>query len=103
MEVALMKSWHQAWLLAVFAAATILVGDHAAANPPTYLVLRSPSVPVRHHRSRIAHHTTQAAPRGRAVHLNARSYAYGWFGVAPRSHWSRHHGYYGNFTEWSAR
>jgi hypothetical protein len=28
-------------------------------------------------------------------------YAYGFFGVAPRSHASRHFGYYRNYTQWS--
>ncbi|HJN12208.1 MAG: hypothetical protein QGH33_19995 [Pirellulaceae bacterium] len=71
-----------------------------AQTPPSYLVLRSPHNTVhtvRRHQSRYVQ------PRGYETTVHRQTYAYGWFGVAPRRHWSRHTGYYGNYWQWSAR
>ena len=77
-------------------------GPHAARvvpsapSGPDYLILQTPqSWPP-------AGHSPGFYPgRGHGVSTNA--YAYGWFGAAPRRHWSRHFGYYRNYTQWSRR
>jgi len=63
------------------------------AGPPAYLVLRREESPGKYH------HPGHAD----AALYDARTsgYAYGWFGAAPRSHGSRHFGYYRTFTQWS--
>lgn len=35
--------------------------------------------------------------------LKSSTYAYGWFGTQPRTHWSRHFGFHRSYTQWSAR
>lgn len=40
------------------------------------------------------------APIPRVV---SKPYPYGWFGAPPRQHWTRHFGYYRNYTQWSAK
>ncbi len=69
------------------------LGGIARAEQPTYLMLRRPESPGKHYQP----------GRTDAAMLDARTsgYAYGFFGVAPRSHASRHFGYYRNFTQWS--
>ena len=68
----------------------------AAASPaavfaggPTYVLLQPP-----------AHGHYTASPHW----VQPQQYAYGWFGAQPRRRFkSRHHGYYGNYTQWSYR
>lgn len=74
-------------------------GGFAAAQEPSqtqYLILHPNMVKMGKHGKRI-YHPAEEVP---AV---AQGYAYGWFGAAPRRHWSRHHGYYNNYVRWSLR
>lgn len=66
---------------------------HASAAPPAYRVLRRTESPGRHHQP--------GHPDAVMVESRAAGYAYGYFGVAPRSHASRHFGYYRAYTQWS--
>jgi hypothetical protein len=66
------------------------------AGQPTYLIPRT--TPAVIPQASVAH----AKPATGQV-LEAQPYAYGWFGVQPRRHWTRHFGYYRNYTEWSAK
>lgn len=68
--------------------------------PPSYLVLRTPHGTIH---SAPGHQGGHVPPRGVATTVHHPTYAYGWFGAAPRQHWSRHTGYYRNYTQWSAR
>jgi hypothetical protein len=83
------------WLIAAAALAgeVVSASKPAIAGPPAYLVLRRPESPGRYH------HPGHAD----AAFYDARTsgYAYGWFGAAPRSHGSRHFGYYRTYTQWS--
>jgi len=78
---------------ALIAALTLGISSSASAGPPAYLILRRPEAPGRHHQPGYSD----------AAMYDARTsgYAYGFFGVAPRSHASRHFGYYRNYTQWS--
>jgi hypothetical protein len=69
------------------------VANIATATPPAYLVLRRHASPGQNHRPGHAD----------AAMYDARTsgYAYGYFGVAPRSHASRHFGYNRTYTQWS--
>jgi hypothetical protein len=69
------------------------LANSAAATPPAYLVLRRHAAPGQNHRPGHAD----------AAMYDARisGYAYGYFGVAPRSHSSRHFGYNRTYTQWS--
>ena len=73
----------------------LLLGCQAAAvaAPPAYLLLRRVESPGKHHQPGHAD----------AAMYDARTsgYAYGYFGAAPRSHASRHFGYYRTYTQWS--
>jgi hypothetical protein len=80
------------WLIAV-AALAAPAGNAALATPPAYLVLRGQESPGKYHHPG---HADAALYDARAS-----GYAYGWFGAAPRSHGSRHFGYYRTFTQWS--
>jgi hypothetical protein len=62
-------------------------------GPPAYLVLRRTESPGKHHRPGQQDAVMLAAPTG--------GYAYGYFGVAPRSHASRHFGVNRTYTQWS--
>jgi hypothetical protein len=66
----------------------------AMAGPPAYLMLRRPESPGKHY----------APGYHDAAMYDARTsgYAYGFFGVAPRSHASRHFGVYRNYTQKAA-
>jgi hypothetical protein len=79
-------------LIATLALAAGLAGT-ASAGQPTYLMLRRPESPGKHYQP----------GRPDAAMLDARTsgYAYGYFGVAPRSHASRHFGNNRNYTQWS--
>ena len=81
-----------ACLIATLVLAAGLAGT-ASAGPPTYLMLRRPESPGKHYQP----------GRPDAAMLDARTsgYAYGYFGVAPRSHASRHFGNYRNYTQWN--
>jgi len=87
---------------AVLSAGLIPAGSAPAQSPParqpsapSYWTLAAPQV-------RQGNHTHRFYP-GYARPVQTQTYAYGWFGVQPRRHWSKHYGYYGNFTQWSAR
>ncbi len=73
----------------------VLVGT-IQAGPPPYLVLRTPSAPV-------PHQPTYDQYPGVGYGVATQSYSYGWFGAQPRQHWSRHFGYYRNYTQWSGK
>jgi hypothetical protein len=80
------------------AAVVILIGmligcSEAIAGPPTYRILRRHAAPAKHHQP--------GHPEAVMVDARATGYAYGFFGVPPRSHASRHFGYYRTFTQWS--
>jgi hypothetical protein len=80
------------WLIAALLLA-ISGAAPASAGPPGYLVLRRPEAPGNHFRPGYYD----------AAMYDARTsgYAYGFFGVAPRSHYSRHFGTYRNFTQFA--
>jgi hypothetical protein len=85
---------HGRLLTALFAAVLLVIATNAAlAAPPAYLILRQHSSPGQNHRPGHAD----------AAMYDARTsgYAYGYFGAAPRSHASRHVGYYRTYTQWS--
>jgi hypothetical protein len=65
----------------------------AQAGPPAYLLLRRAESPAG--RFRPGYYD--------AAMYDARTsgYAYGFFGAPPRSHASRHFGYYRTYTQWS--
>ena len=65
----------------------------ASAGPPAYMLLRRAESPGKHY------HPGYADAAMYDAHTSG--YAYGFFGVAPRSHASRHFGYYRNYTQWS--
>ena len=82
-------------MMTLLIAGWLLVGvaDAAVATPPAYLILRRNASPGQHHRPGHAD----------AAMFDARTsgYAYGYFGATPRSHASRHFGYYRTYTQWS--
>jgi hypothetical protein len=62
------------------------------AGPPSYLLLRRAEAPGKNY---------QPGYRDAAMYdARTSGYAYGFFGAAPRSHASRHFGYYRNYTQW---
>jgi hypothetical protein len=77
----------------VVAALLLASAASASAAPPAYLVLRRVESPGPRHRPGHAD----------AAMYDARTsgYAYGYFGAAPRSHASRHFGYYRVYKQWS--
>lgn len=68
----------------------------AEATHPSYLILRGP---VTAH----PHHAHQGYYPGYGYAVQPQAYSYGWFGATPKPQWTRHFGYYRNYTEWSAR
>ena len=66
------------------------------ARHPSYLILRGPVAPH-------PHHTDQGRYPGYGYAVQPQAYSYGWFGAKPAKQWTRHFGYYRNYTEWSAR
>lgn len=78
--------------IAIFFTAVTL-NPTANAGPPAYLLLRRVESPG----NRYAPGHDDAA----MYDVRTSGYAYGFFGVAPRSHASRHFGYYRNYTQWS--
>ncbi len=68
------------------------------AQHPSYLILGAPMADTDdRHRQR------QTVYPGVGVGVTAPTYNYGWFGAAPQRQWSRHFGYYRNYTQWTRR
>ena len=65
----------------------------AEAGPPAYLMLRRPESPKKHYQP--------GYPDAAMLDARTSGYAYGFFGVAPRSHASRHFGINRTYTQWS--
>jgi hypothetical protein len=63
------------------------------AGPPSYLLLRDPESP--------GPKLQPGYPGSVSYDVRACGYAYGYFGVAPRAHCSRHFGIYRTYTQWS--
>jgi hypothetical protein len=82
-------------LLRLIAALVLAVAmaQAAQAGPPTYLMLRRPESPGKHYQP--------GKPDAAMLDARTSGYAYGFFGVPPRSHGSRHFGIYRNYTQWS--
>ena len=82
-------------LLAITLGASIsMTPVNARADYPSYILLRQSN---NYH----PHAIDPYGGNGYAVQTS--SYAYGWFGVAPRRHYSRHFGYHNFYTEWTGR
>jgi hypothetical protein len=77
----------------IMALGSLAVESTARAAPPSYWLLRRPESPGKHYQP--------GYPDAAYYDARTSGYAYGYFGVAPRSHASRHFGYYRNFTQWS--
>ena len=71
--------------------------ESARAQHPTYLILKAHAVSTGHRG-----HGQLPYP-GVGAGVATPTYAYGWFGAPPRKHWSRHFGYYRNYTQWTRR
>jgi len=82
-----------ACLILAAAALQVMAPPAAQAGPPSYLLLRTPEAPGPHHHP--------GYPAAITYDVRSYPYAYGWFGVAPRSHASRHFGFYRTYTQWS--
>jgi hypothetical protein len=67
----------------------------ALAGYPPYLILQTPPSGPRQ--------VPQGSNPGIAHGVSTPAYSYGYFGVQPRKHVSRHYGYYRNYTEWSCK
>jgi hypothetical protein len=65
----------------------------ATAGPPSYLLLRDPESP--------GPHLQPGYPGAKHYDVRSYGYSYGYFGVAPRAHCSRHFGIYRTYTQWS--
>jgi hypothetical protein len=81
---------HHGWLAGLV---LLFLVCSAHAEPPTYRILRRHASPAKHHHP--------GHPEAVMVDARASGYAYGYFGVPPRSHASRHFGYYRTYTQWS--
>ena len=85
------------WFGAILIAAALIRAELVWGGYPTYMVLRPQA-------KESPHPQYYERYPGQANNVTAQGYAYGWFGAhAPRPHWSRHFGYYRNFTEWSGK
>ena len=80
-------------LLGLFAG---MATTNVEATHPSYMILRGPVAPNRHQ-------TSTGYYPGYGYAVEPRAYSYGWFGAKPAKQWTRHFGYYRNYTEWSAR
>ncbi|MDA1049952.1 MAG: hypothetical protein O3C40_05665 [Planctomycetota bacterium] len=80
-------------LIGILACAIV---TNAEASHPSYLILQGPVAPN-------PHHTSQGYYPGHGYAVQPQAYSYGWFGAQPKRQWTRHNGYYRNYTEWSAR
>lgn len=76
-------------MLSLFA--SVPSGSRAAS--PAYLLLRRAESPGRNYH--------RGYPDAATYDVRTSGYAYGWFGVTPRAHASRHFGYYRTYTQWS--
>jgi hypothetical protein len=74
--------------------ALAVLSASASATPPTYLILRAPTA---------SHEHRPVYNPGYGYGVQTPRYSYGWFGAHPHPQWSRHFGFYRNYTEWSAR
>jgi hypothetical protein len=83
-------------LLTLAAAAGCAEPAHAQATP--YIILQTPTPRTSH-----GPQPPRINSAGIAYPVAPPTYAYGWFGVQPRRHWSRHFGYYRNYTQWTRR
>ena len=83
-------------LACILAGLMIVSAAHTSeAQQPSYLILRAPAPRP--------HHPSHGYYPGYGYGVETRTYSYGWFGAKPHPQWSRHFGYYRNYTEWSAR
>ena len=76
--------------------AAVVFATHTAtcyAGPPSYLLLRQPESPGPFH--------LPGRPAAVYYEVRADGYAYGYFGVAPRTHWSRSFGVNRVHKQWS--
>ena len=73
---------------------TLVSAAPLIAGPPAYLLLRRAESPAKHH----APGYYDAA----MYDTRTNGYAYGFFGVAPRSHVTKHYGVYRNYTQCAA-
>ena len=80
------------WLIATLVLA-LSSATPVSAGPPAYLLLRRAESPGNHYRPG---HSDAAMYDARTS-----GYAYGFFGAPPRSHASRHFGYFRTYTQWS--
>ncbi|MFT5524422.1 MAG: hypothetical protein ACI9HK_002376 [Pirellulaceae bacterium] len=85
------------WVLfTVLFTAAILFAPAQSEAKQRYLILKTPAAATR------AQPSVQHYPANRTV-VSGDAYSYGYFGAAPRRHWSRHGGYYNSYTQWSGR
>ena len=85
----------------IVATAALTAGDASAER-----IRLSPRPAFRHPRVVAVPGPTDRPASPRAPYqppVDLRPYPYGWFGVSPRGHASRHFGYYRQFTQWSVR
>jgi hypothetical protein len=80
-------------VITIVLASWLLMPEIASAGPPSYLLLRQPESPGP------KGHPGQPAAAYYDVRTNG--YAYGYFGVGPRSHWSRSYGVLRVHKQWS--
>ena len=78
---------------AAFLATHWAASGTAQAQVPQYYVVQAPAPTM--HAGGHGYYPAQTQPVAR------HRYAYGWFGAAPKRHWSRHFGYYRDYTQWS--
>ena len=90
-----MKSTFCKQAITLTAAVLLCLGAAPAAwaGPPAYLLLRRPESPAKH--------LQPGHPDAVGFDARTSGYAYGYFGVTPRSHAARHFGYYRTYTSWS--
>lgn len=82
------------WLgLAGIGLVCLTILPEAWAGPPAYLLLRRTEAPAKCNQPGKPDAARFGAPTS--------GYAYGYFGAAPRSHASRHFGYYRTYTSWA--
>jgi len=68
----------------------------SSAGLPTYWIVRPPAT-LKHHGRQHGYHP------GHPRLMPATGYAYGWFGVPPRQHKLKTHGWRENYTQWKYR
>ena len=81
-------------ILTIAVVAAVAIAAPARAAPPAYLLLRRAESPGPFYRP--------GYPDAAMYDARTSGYAYGFFGVPPRSHASRHFGVYRNYTQWSS-